>query len=727
MLDRLGEGTNKSRPAYQGQPVLRREDDRLITGRGCFVGDVPLENPLHLAFARSPVAIGRLALGNLDEIQELEGVTTAFEGRHVSDLGSLSVSTVLEKVGFVPFPILAEDMVQFVGQPIAAILAETPDAALDAIEAYYAEIETDGFEPILAPNGSKKDQDVIYSGHWQDGDISSAFDRADHVVEVEISHSRLAPSPMENRAIAVEYLPATDSVKIWLSTQTPHRARSELSEILDRPAEQIHVIAPDVGGAFGMKASLYPEEIMAVWSAFDLQRSVRWTSTRNEDLLSASHGRGIHSAAKLAFSSDGKFEGLIAEATAPLGAWLTTSSAIPGWNAARILPGPYDIPNYDIQTKGQLTNTAPVGIYRGAGRPEAAMLMERLVEKAAQQLGLDPGKLREKNLLTPDQLGQRRQTGVLLDSGNYPEGLKSLLSAADYKVAKARQAERRAQGEYVGLGISFFVEPSGTGWESARVCLNPDGSVDVYTGGSTQGHGRETAYAQIVGDVFSCDLDKITVTAGNTEVCPAGIGALASRSTAIGGSAVLKAAQEVLQKMGGRSHPQEPVEATVIYDCEGEAWGYGCYFTQLTIDPPTGEMSIEKIVCVDDAGTVINPMFVEGQIFGGLVQGLGEATLEQIVYNEEGQLVTGSLMDYGLPRASDIPGITLEQRHTQSPQNPLGSKGVGEAGTIGLPPAILNAALDALAPLGVTDLTMPLTSNNIWQAIQDAQQSGKQK
>ncbi len=727
MLDRLGEGTKKSRPAYRGQPVLRREDDRLITGQGCFVGDVPLENPLHLAFARSPVATGRLAPGNLDEILGLENVVAAFEGRDVSGLGHLSVGNVLEQVGTAPFLVLAQDTVIFVGQPIAAILAETADGAQDAAEAYYADIDIDGFEPRLELDLSGNDQDIVFAGHWQDGDVDSIFAAADHVVDVSISHARLAPSPMESRAIAIEYLEATDSVKIWLSTQTPHRAKSELAQILNRPPDKIHVIAPDVGGAFGMKASLYPEEIMAVWSAFELRRSVRWTSTRNEDLLAASHGRGIHSKAKLAFSKDGRFEALQASVTAPLGSWLTTSSAVPGWNAARILPGPYNIPAFDIQTKGLLTNTAPVGIYRGAGRPEAAMLMERLVEKAALQLGCPSAELRAKNLLTTDQWGQRRKTGVLLDSGDYPGVLKSLLAAADYEAAKAQQLERRAHGEYVGLGLSFFVEPCGTGWESARVCLHPDGSMEVFTGGSTQGHGRETAYAQIAADVFSCDLENVSVITGDTENCPAGIGALASRSTAIGGSAVLKAAQEVLQKMDVRDPSGELVEAIVVFDCEGEAWGYGCYFTQVVIDPQTGEMTVEKIVCVDDAGSVINPMFVEGQIVGGLAQGLGEATLERIVYNDEGQLMTGSLMDYGLPRASDIPEITLSQRHTPSPNNPLGSKGVGEAGTIGLPPAIVNAALNALAPLGVKDLTMPLTSNNIWQAIQDAKNSGNEE
>lgn len=724
MLDRREEETRGHRLGYQGQPVRRREDDRLVTGTGHFVGDVPLTDPLYLGFARSPVALGSLAPGNLAEICAMDGVVAAFDGRDVAGLGSLSVGTVLRQRHAVSYPLLAETEVAFVGQPIAAILAESAGAATDAMEAYYADIENDGQAPLLEADPACADSDVIFAEHWQEGEAGAVFGAADHVVEVTISHARLAPSPMENRAIAVEYLKESDSVTVWLSTQTPHRARSELAQILKRPMERIQVIAPDVGGAFGMKASLYPEEVMAVWSAFELQRSVRWLSTRNEDLLSASHGRGLHTTAKLAFSNDGRFEALSASVTAPLGAWLTTSSAVPGWNAARILPGPYDIPAFDIRTKGHLTHTAPLGIYRGAGRPEAALLMERLVEKAAHQLGRDPAELRAQNLLTPDQLRRQRATGAVLDSGDYRQALSSLLKAVDYEGAKARQAERRAGGEFVGLGLGIFVEPCGTGWESARLRYHPDGNLELFTGGSTQGHGRETAFAQIVADQFGVDLDQVSVMSGDTGNCPTGIGALASRSTAIGGSAVLKAAEKIQTQLEASPTPQSPIEVTEIFTCDGEAWGYGCYFTQVSIDPQTGEMSIEKIVCIDDAGVVINPMLVEGQIMGGLAQGLGEATLEQVVYNEEGQLMTGSLMDYGLPRAGDMPDVTLSQRHTASPMNPLGSKGVGEAGTIGLPPAIVNAALDALKPCGVKDLTMPLTSNKIWQAIQDAQQSG---
>jgi len=701
-----------------GRSPPRREDRRLLHGGASFVADIALEDALHIGFARSPVASGHIIACDLEDALACPGVMAAFHGGHVAHLADLSVNPVLGPVDAGDYPVLAADHLLAVGQPVAAVLAQSALMAQDACEVVDVDFGEAQNGPAIDP--ADEGAGVPFSRQWRQGEPEQAFEQADLCVEVEVRHPRLAPSPMENRAIAVRFEPDGQSVTVWLSTQTPHRARTELARILNRDAEKIRVIAPDTGGAFGLKASLYPEEVFAVWAAFELRRSVRWTATRNEDLLSAAHGRGLTTRGRLALSKDGFFLGLRAHIRAPVGCWLTSSSAIPAWNAARILPGPYKIPAFDLQTCGVRTNTAPVGIYRGAGRPEAAMLMERLVEEAARRIGMDPMDLRRINLLSAADLPWRRGTGITLDSGDYKQALAVLENAAAYGEARKQQKRRRAGGEIIGIGAGFFVEPCGTGWESASVALNSDGTVLVRSGGSAQGHGRETAFAQIAARELGCGIDRVTVRFGDTQDCPNGIGALASRSTAIGGSAVVKAAREALAKSGGTLTPKQPVEASVRYEAEGEAWGYGCYLAQLSIDPDTGVITVERLICLDDAGVIINPKLAEGQIRGGIAQGVGEALLERLVYDDDGQLITGSLMDYALPRADDMPKVEIVHMETPSPANLLGAKGIGEAGTIGAPAAIYNAAFDALAPLGITSLPLPLTGQAIWRAIRSA-------
>lgn len=717
MRNRSTKSGDPPSPRHIEMPAHRREDDRLITGRGRFTADIELENALHVSFVRSPVAAGRITTCNLDEAIGHAGVSAAFCGRHVAHLRDLAVNPVLGPVETVEFPVLAHEHVSAVGQPVAAVFADSQETAQDAAELVVIDVAEPDTAEYLDPVSANFIEHSSFANQWRQGNPEQAFNEADHIVEATVQHPRISPSPMENRSIAVHYDEHNESVIVWLSTQTPHRARKGLSHILDRNIGRIRVIAPDVGGAFGLKASLYPEEVLVVWAAFELRRSITWSATRSEDLLSASHGRGLSTRGSLAVSSDGIFLGLKAEVRAPLGSWHTNSAAIPAWNAARILPGPYDLGSFDLRTTGVRTNTAPVGICRGAGRPEAAMLMERLVEDAARALDMDPIELRRRNLLRSSQLPCKRETGVLLDSGDYPAALDLLLASSAYSSARAEQQKRRASGEIVGIGASFFVEPCGTGWESAAVRLDPDGSVIVRTGASSQGHGRETAYAQIAANVLGCPVEHVAVLHGDTLACPDGIGALASRSTAIGGSAVAQAASEALARSGGSLTPDEAIEVSLNYEADGEAWGYGCYIAQITIDAETGVLKVEKMTCLDDAGTVINPQMVAGQIRGGIAQGIGEVMLECLVYDEEGQLLTGSLMDYALPRAADMPEIELVHMHTPSPANRLGAKGVGEAGTIGAPAAIYNAAIDALSPSGVRSLPLPLSSNSIWQSL----------
>ena len=694
---------------YVGQSMTRREDPALVAGRGCYTDDVQLQNPLYVSFLRSPVAAGRIEGLDAQDALDMPGVFWVHTGNDVAGLGFLAINPLIPIKQATGFPVLAQRQVFAVGQPVAAVLAETLLQAQDATEMVFADIE----------EGSTT-RAVIAEQSWSSGDCTTTMDAADYIVSCELKHPRLAPSPMEPRAIAVAYDRGTDSVTIWQSTQTPHRSRNNFASILGIDLNRIRVIAPNVGGAFGMKASLYPEEVFAVWAAFRHKRDVKWTATRSEDFQSATHGRGISSSGQLAVSKDGDILALQAVVEGPLGHWLPNSALTTAWNAARILPTGYDVANLDISTQAVADNFAPTGIYRGAGRPEANCLMERLIDKAAFVSGIDPLELRRRNLVASEAMPHENGTGNLLDSGDYARALGILSDQGGYVAAVKDRNARQAKGELVGVGVSFYVEPSGSGWETARVALNADGTAHVASGSSSQGHGRETAFAQIAADTLGLTPDQITVACGDTKTCPEGIGALASRSTAIGGSAVLQACKEISARL--EQGETAPLTADVRYENEGQAWGYGAYMVVLSVDRDTGVPTLEKVVAVDDTGRIINPQMVAGQVMGGFAQGLGEALMEQIVYDEDGQLLTGSFMDYAMPRASDVPNMELHKFETPSPMNTLGAKGVGEAGTIGAPAAILNAAIDALRPLGVEDLQMPLTSQNLWHAMRAAQE-----
>ncbi len=682
----------------------------LLRGQGQYADDVQLDAPLYVAFHRSLMAFGQIMSLDVDDARESEGVLAVHTGADVAGLGTLAVNQVIPLLHPLDYSILAESRVESVGQPIVAVVADSPARAADAAELVFVDINEEDAKPLQ----------TVAADRWISGNAAEHFATAAHVVEVTLKHPRLAPNPMEPRTISVAYHSDTDTVTAWHSTQTPHRSRSELGRILDIDPTRIRVIATHVGGAFGMKGSIYPEEVFAVWAAFAHKRNVKWTATRSEEFLSATHGRGVRSTGRLAVDADGNFLALEARADAPVGAWLPNSGLITAWNAARLLPTGYRVKSLDVETKATQQRVGPTGIYRGAGRPEANCLMERLVDKAAKALGRDQIDLRMQNLLSSDQLPHATATGNLLDSGDYHRALNLLKEKTGYDALVVERDRRRTLGEMVGLGICFYVEPSGAGWESARVTMNADGSVHVDSGSSSQGHERETAFAQIAADMLTLELDQISVRCGDTGTCPEGIGALASRSTAIGGSAVLKACEDIRARMNNGELP--PLTSEIRYENQGQAWGYGAYLVMLSVCTDTGTPTLEKIACVDDTGRIINPDLVMGQIQGGFAQGLGEALMEQVVFDEDGQLLTGSFMDYAMPRASDVPPLDMRSFETPCPLNALGAKGVGEAGTIGAPPAILNAAIDALSPLGVTDLNMPLTAHTLWQAMQAAKQ-----
>lgn len=699
------------RRTYIGTSLPPRDHARLLRGQGRYCDDLRLPDVLHVVFLRSDVAAGRILSVDTEAARSMPGVRAVHVGADVAGLGTLSVNEVLPMRERPGFPLLAQGRVQAVGQPLAAILAASRNAALDAAEAVIVEIDEED---------TADGENLIAEKHWQAGDCAAMFTQAAQVVSARVRHARLAPMSLEPRAICVDYDPTRDAMTVWHSTQTPHRSRSELAAILGLDPERLRVVAPDVGGAFGLKASLYPEEVFAVWAAMTHRCAVKWSATRSEDFLSGTHGRGIESTGRLALDGEGRFLALEARIEAPLGRWLPNSALIPAWNAARVLPGPYDVAALDIGTRARAENRAATGIYRGAGRPEAAALMERLVDAAGRAACLDPFEIRRRNLLPAEALPHETGTGSVLDSGDYVEALERLRRLSEYDARKAQVAERRTRGELVGIGLSFYLEPSGNGWESARVTLHVDGRATVASGGSAQGQARRASLAQIAADTLGLPPYQIEVLHGDTRSCPPGIGALASRSTAIGGSAVLRACEALRRRTDAGE--ALPLTEETVYENKGQAWGYGCYLVQIAIDPETGAARIEEAFCVDDTGRVINPRAVEDQVVGGFAQGLGEALLEALHYDADGQLLTASLMDYAVPRADDMPPLRVDKMETPTPTNPLGAKGVGEAGTIGAPVAVLNAAIDALAPLGITELQMPLSPQTLWQAIQDATQ-----
>jgi carbon-monoxide dehydrogenase large subunit len=737
------------RTRWMGQPLRRFEDLALLTGKGVFVGDLRLPEMLFVEFARSNHPRGRIASLNTIHAENLPGVVAVLKAEAPGTFGHAAVNRVLPEMRLLPFPLLPSNEVNAVGQPVAAVVATRASTAADAAALIETEID---------PLPLWEDEEPIYRQSWKSGDVEQALASAAHVARVRVQHERVSPAPIEPRTAFASWDEAKQMLNVWLSTQTPHRARQDLAVILGLSEKKIRVVAPDVGGAFGGKASIYPEDALVALAALRLKRPVKWRGSRTEDFLSGTQGRGAAIEGELAVDANGKFLGLRATLDYPLGHWLPYSAGVPGKNAARCLPGPYVCPSIDIALIGRPQNTAAVGIYRGAGRPEAAMLMERLADEAARLLKIDPQEVRRRNLVAADAFPHRTPTGERLDSGDYVRLLDEAREAASLHPV-ATDANR-----LIGTGTSIYTEPCGHGWESAEIYILPDGRIRAATGSSAQGQGRVTSYRQIVADVLRQKPQAILIDHGDTGTCPPGIGALASRSTAIGGSAMLRVAEQFREKArqcAARLLQADPeqVELTadgfevrfpvrralawhqlariahadaeivgefgeglrtrIVYEPEGEAWASGCCIATVSIDRDTGELAVERIVWIDDAGVVVNPTLAEGQMIGGLMQGVGEATLERIVYDEDGQLVTASFMDYAMPRAVHLPQLTLGKIETPSPFNHLGAKGVGEAGCVGVPAAIVNAAVDALKEFGVTHLDMPLTSEKLWKAMQE--------
>ena len=766
-----------------GARIKRREDPRLIQGLSHYVDDIKLVNTLHCTFLRSDYAHADIKSINTEAAENLSGVVKVITGADIQGkVGSIPCAAEIEGLKVPDHPALAVDRVRFVGEPIAAVVATDPYIARDALD--LIEVEYDELPVVVdLDKAIESDSTVIYDEFDDNiaftmpldaGDVDAAFAEADHVVSQRFVNQRLIPNSIEPRGVLAEYLPGEGTLTVWSSTQVPHHLKTILSLLLDFPEQLVRVIAPEVGGGFGSKLNVYPEEAVVAYLATQLRKPVKWIEKRSEGFTTTIHGRDQVDYVDMAVNNDGTITAIRAKLLANMGAYHQLLTPIIPVLTYLMMSGAYKIPNIKLELIGVFTNKMATDAYRGAGRPEATHIIERMVDLAAQKLGMDPKEIRFKNFPQPDEFPLEMATGVAYDSGNYQMSFNKALDAVDYASLRTRQAELRGQGRYMGIGIATYAEicgmgPSvgvaGGGWESGTVRIERTGKVTVLTGVSPHGQGQETSFAQIVADEYGISIDDIVVIHGDTGRQPQGIGTFGSRATAVGGAALIIATKQVKEKMAqiaahmleanaddlvfedgnifvqgspgsavtfadvaSTAHAAvnlppdvEPgLEETHFFEPSNFTYPFGAHISIVEVDPETGEIDLQRYVAIDDCGNIINPMLVDGQVHGGIAQGLGQAMYEGAVYDENGQLLTGSFMDYAIPKATQVPRFETEHTTTPSPVNPLGVKGVGEAGTIASSPCLVNAVVDALSPFGITDIDMPMTPNRVWQAIQDA-------
>ncbi len=776
---------------YVGASIKRREDPRFIQGKGRYVANLQLPNMAHLAIKRSPYAHARIKSINTSRAEAVDGVIAVFTGQDLIDggVGAMPCGWLVPDIKVPTRYPLTVDKVRHVGDGVAAVVAESPYIAYDALE--LIEVEYEPLPAVVDAKAATEEgaplvhddipNNVSYT--WAIGDkdaCDKAFAEADHVVELDLVNQRLIPTAMEPRAAVAEWNAFSEEMTLWTTSQNPHPIRLLLSAFtLGIPEHKLRVISPDVGGGFGSKIFHYPEEIITPWAAREFNRPVKWVCTRTEANMTDSQGRDHVTHCRMALKSDGTITGIHVQTWANQGAYLSTfAPLIPTALYLTLLSGLYKVPGIWGEMWGTLTNTVPVDAYRGAGRPEASYLLERLVDLAARDLGMDPLDIRRKNFIPPDEFPYQTPVAFMYDSGDYNKLFDKAVELADYQGMRKAQEEARKQGRLVGIGITGCIEASGPApsavagalgsavgfWESAVIRVHPSGKVTVFTGSHAHGQGHETTFAQIVADELGVSMDDVEIVHGDTASVPFGMGTYGSRSAAVGGSAIVNAARKVREKaMKIAAHQLEAAEEDVVYDQESgkiyvkgapdKAKAFGeialaaytahnlppgleagleesafydpanftfpnsAHIAQVEVDPDTGKVTIQRYVAVDDVGKVINPMVVEGQIIGGIVQGVGQALSEHGAYDENGNLLAGSLLDYAVPRAHWFPSIETGRTETPSPHNPLGVKGAGEMGTIAATVTIVNAVMDALAPLGVRHIDMPLTPEKIWQAI----------
>lgn len=780
-----------------GARVKRKEDKRFTTGKGRYTDDIKSENQAYAAFVRSPHAHAVVKSINTDAARLKPGVVDILNGNQLTEdgIGNLICGWAINSKDGSPMNMgawsaLATSKVRYVGDAVAVVIADTQAQARVAAEAVEVEYEVldavsncmkalESGAPEIHENAPGN---LIYD--WEIGDeaaTDAGLASAAHVTEMDITNNRLSPNPMEPRSAVATFNSAEDHYTLYTTSQNPHVARLVLSAFYQvAPEHKLRVIAPDVGGGFGAKIYIYPEEITCLWASMKTNRSVKWTADRSEAFLTDAHGRDHVSKAKIGFDANGIITGLKVDTVANLGGYMSLfSSAVPTYLYATLLSGQYNIKNIYSSVKAVYTNTVPVDAYRGAGRPEAAYLLERIIETAAREMNMDPAELRRKNFIQSFP----HETPVIMtyDAGDFAGNLDKAQAAADVAGFAARKAEAASRGKLRGMGYSCYIEACGIApsqavgslgagvglWESAEVRVNPVGTVEILTGSHSHGQGHETTFAQIVAERFGLPTENIQIVHGDTDKVQFGMGTYGSRSGAVGMTAIVKAMDKVEAKVKKlAAHVLEASEDDLViedgavkvagtdkqmlwhevglaaytahnlpegmepglkegafYDPTNFTFPAGAYIAEVEVDPNTGVTDVVQFTSVDDFGTIINPMIVEGQVHGGVAQGIGQAMLEQVVYDDQGQLLTGSYMDYCMPRADDVPFFTIEHNSTTCPGNPLGIKGCGEAGAIGAPPAIINAITDAI---GTNELAMPATPRAVWHALQNAKAGSTQ-
>jgi carbon-monoxide dehydrogenase large subunit len=711
-----------------GQALARVEDERFLTGRAQYVGDMKLPNMLHAAFVRSVYAHGRLLGINAEGARSAPGVRLVLTGADLE--GETAPFPVFARVADlmpVMHPVLARDRVRYVGEPVAVVVAETAEQAADAAELVMVETEelpalVDPREAMAAPQlHEEAPENVFLRLRLDSDDVDAAFAAAHAVVRQAIRIPRLMAVPLEPRAVLASHDRESDVLTLWLSAQDQHRQLDGLSTVLSRPPEKLHVVVPDVGGAFGSKGVPQAETVALALAAIRLGRGVKWTETRTESSLAVYQGRGVEVDTELALAADGRMLGLRARVLADLGAYLYTSTPVSSQTLASLLVGCYAIPAADVEVTGVCTTKVPTGPYRGAGRPEAALVIERLVDRAAAELGLDRVEIRRRNLIPRDAFPYRSPLGPTYDSGDYAGALDAALELSRWDDLLAERDRLRAAGRLAGAGLALYVERAGPGWETARLCLEENGSVVLHTGSSPHGQGHETTFAQIVAEELGVEPEAVEVRWGDSFEITEGVGTFASRSVTVGGSAALLAARELKARLDAGD--TAPIDVSARFELPGPVFSFGAYVATVEVEPETGEPHLRKLVAVDDCGRVINPMLAEGQVQGAVVQAIGECFYEQVGYDGDGQPLAVNLYEYHLPTAQSLPQFETALRETPSPFNPLGAKGVGEGGSIGTPAAVANAVADALAPLGIRHLDPPYTASRVWEAMRAASQA----
>ena len=780
--------TAEGRVNEVGQARRRREDAHLITGRTQWTDNITLPGMLHFAVLRSPVAHARITKVDVTAARESAGVVAAFTGADLADdWGSLPTAwTVSDDVKTPPHLPLATDKVRFVGDGIAVVAATSAAAAVDALEA--VEFEFDVLPPVMDMEAATSDDSPLvhddvpanrcFTFSESHGDYASARDRAEVVLNRRYINQRLIPSAMEPRSVVAQLSPATGEYTLWSSTQVPHFVQIFQALVCGIPQQNLRVIAPDVGGGFGSKLDVYAEESIGLVLTKKLGVPVKWSETRSENFQVTIHGRDLIQDVEIAAMRDGTVVGLKVDLTVDMGAYLQLLTPAIPLLGRYMYPGIYKFEAHDFACSGVFTNKTPTDAYRGAGRPEATYVIERIMDELAVELSMDPIELRRKNWITRDEFPYTTVTGLEYDTGNYEAATERAMNLLGYDELREEQERRRVRGDVVqlGIGVSTYTEMCGLapsrwlgaagyvagGWEAATVRVLPLGKVEVVTGTSPHGQAHETTFGQIAADALGVAFDDVVVVHGDTRTAPLGLDTYGSRSLAVGGMAILRASEKIVEKartlaahqlecdpddlefadgkfsVKGSPDTAKTIQelafasfvahdlpegaapiltADAVVDPETFSFPHGTHLAHVEVDTETGMVELKQYVAVDDVGKVVNPLVVEGQVHGGVAQGIAQALFEGAVYDDDGNLLTGTLVDYLVPSAADLPSFTTDRTETPSTTNPLGVKGVGEAGTIASTPAVVNAVVDALRPLGVDDVEMPCTPMHVWQAI----------